>query len=104
EHHGTVLDRGGERIALGLEHVGGDRSLVAVLAAAEVEEVVVGGVQSLAWARGRVGELDAPPLAAPAQEEDVAAVGVDVHLIGVEGEAAELHYGLLSRTTTVEPT
>ena len=44
------------------------------------------------------------PLAAPLQEDDVAAVGVDVHLLGVEAEDAQLHHVLLARTTTVEPT
>ena len=38
-----------------------------------------------------VGEADPAPLAAPLQEEDVAAVGVDVHLLRVEGEDAQLH-------------
>src|SRR5207245_8752417 len=37
-----------------------------------------------------VREPDLAPLAAPLQEEDVAAVGVYVHLLGVEGEQTEL--------------
>ena len=49
-------------------------------------------------------EVDPPPLAAPLQEEDVAAVGVDVHLVGIEAEDAELHHSSSPRTTTVEPT
>ena len=48
EQDGAVADRRGERLALGLDHVGGDRALVAVLPAADVEEVVGGGVDRLA--------------------------------------------------------
>ena len=45
EQDGAVVDGRGERLALGRDHVGGDRALVAVLAAADVEQVVGGGVE-----------------------------------------------------------
>src|ERR1044072_6729278 len=83
--------RGGKRLALARDHVGGDRSLVAVLAAADVEEVVGVGIDCLAEPGRGVGERDPAALAAPLQEEDVAAIGVDVHLLRIEGEDAELH-------------
>ena len=51
-----------------------------------------------------VGEADPAPLAAPLQEDDVAAVGVDVHLLRVEAEDAQLHQASFSSRTTVEPT
>ncbi len=51
EQDGAVVDRGGERLALAGDHVGGDRALVAVLAAADVDEVVGGRVEPLARAR-----------------------------------------------------
>ena len=43
EHDGAVVDRGRDRLALGLTHVRGDQLLVAVLAAADVEQVVRAG-------------------------------------------------------------
>ncbi len=104
EQDGSVVDRRRQRLALARDHVGGDGTLVAVLAAAEVEEVVGRGVDALAGAGGGVGEADPTPLAAPLQEEDVAAVGVDVHLVRVEGEQAELHQASFPSRTTVEPT
>ena len=51
EHRGAVVDRGRERVALGREHVLGDQPLVAVLAAADVDQVVGAGVEALARAR-----------------------------------------------------
>ena len=50
EHDGAVADGGRERLALGLQHVGGDQLLVAVLAATDVDQVVRGGVEALARA------------------------------------------------------
>ena len=41
----------GDRVALGAQHVLGDQHLVAVLAAADVDQVVVGGIEALARAR-----------------------------------------------------
>ena len=90
EQRGAVLDGGGDRVALGAQHVLGDEHLVAVLAAADVDQVVLGRVEAVARAGGRVAEGDAPPLAAALQEEDVAAVRVDVHLLRVEREQPEL--------------
>ena len=60
------------------------RDLVAVLAAAHVEEVVRVRVERLAEARGGVLEAEPAPLAARAQHGDVAAVGVDVHQLRIE--------------------
>src|SRR5215213_9897498 len=85
EQYGAVIGRPGKRLALGCDHVGGDRALVAILPAADVEEVMRGRVDGIAGAGARVGEPDPAPLAAPLQEDDVAAVGVDVHLVWIEG-------------------
>ncbi len=48
EQGGAVVDRRRERLALAGDQVGGDHALVAVLAAADVDEVVGGGVDRLA--------------------------------------------------------
>ena len=51
EQRGPVLDRRGDRVALGAQHVLGHQDLVAVLAAADVDQVVVGGIEAVARAR-----------------------------------------------------
>src|ERR1700710_2469544 len=94
---GAALGRGGEVGALAGDHVGGDHALVAVLATADVEEVVGGGIDVVTGPGAGVGEADPAPFAAALQEDDVAAVGVDVHLLRVEAEQAELHLSLPSR-------
>ena len=53
EHDGAAAGRGVQRVALGLDEVLGAERLVAVLAAAEVEEVVGVGVDRVAEAGGR---------------------------------------------------
>ena len=57
EHHGATLGRRVKRVALRLGHVPGHGHLVAILAAAEVEEVVRGRVDRVA--QRRRGELEA---------------------------------------------
>ena len=86
EHHGAAVGRAVEGVALRLGHVVGHGGLVAVLAAAHVEEVVRVRVERLAEARGGMLEAEPAPLAARAQHGDVAAVGVDVHQLGIERE------------------
>jgi hypothetical protein len=73
-----------EGLALGGRHVVCDGDLVAILAAAHVEEVVGVRVEAIPERRGGVLEAEPAPLAARAQERDVPAVGVDVHQLGVE--------------------
>src|ERR1044072_181132 len=105
QQHGAALDRRGAGAALARDHVGGDHALVAVLPAADVEEVVGGRIDRNARAGSCVGEPDPAPLAAALQEEDVAAVGVDVHLLRVEAEQPQLHqFAPFPKRTTVEPT
>src|SRR5262249_14439676 len=99
----AVLDRGGDGIALAAQHVLGDESLVAVLAAADVDQVVLGGVEPVSGAGGRVAEAHAAPLAATLEGDHVAPVRVDGHLLGVERQQAQLgpaHTGTSSSTTT----
>ena len=95
QHGGAVLDGGRDRLALGGQHVLGDEHLVAVLAATDVDQVVFARIEAIAGTGGRVAEGDAPPFAATLQKDDVAAVGVDVHLLGIEGEQPDLGVGRL---------
>ncbi len=78
-----------ERVALGLDQVLGAQALVAVLAAAEVVEVVGVGVERLAEAAGGELEADPAPRAAALEHEQVAAVGVDVHQVRVQRADAQ---------------
>ena len=78
-----------QRVALGGRHVAGHRHLVAILAAAHVDQVVGRRVERLSDARGGQLEADAAPLAARAQDGDVAAIGVDVHELRVERAHAQ---------------
>src|SRR5690606_31008649 len=71
--------------------------------AADVDQIVLGGVEPGAGPSGLLAHADPAPFAAPAEKEQVAAVGVDVHLLGVECEQAELHHAA-SRRKTAEPT
>ena len=82
----------------------GHEPLVAILAAADVDQVVGARVEGLAGAGRGVLEADPAPLAAPPQEDDVAAVGVDVHLVRVEGEEAKGRAHPSPQRTTVDPT
>ena len=77
-----------ERLALRPLHVAGHRHLVAVLAAAHVDQVVFRRIEALLRTTGGVAEADSPPLTAALEEEDVAPVRVDVHLLGIERQQA----------------
>ncbi len=85
---GAVLDGARDRVALALQHVLGDQHLVAVLAAADVDQVVLGRVEILAGP-APCTKADPTPLASPLEEEDVPPVGVDVHLLGIEREQSQ---------------
>ena len=90
-------------VALALGQIVGAELLVAVLAAADVVEVGAVGIQRLVEAgRGQL-EADAPPLAAALEHDQVAAVGVDVHEVGVQG-AHPQHDDQARSITTVLPT
>ena len=89
QHHGAAVDGFGQRIRLRRE-IGRDQPLLAVLAAADIEEVDA--------RRYRVGHPDRDRLqlvaarAGPLGEHgDVAAVGVDVQVVGIEVPEADLH-------------
>ena len=98
EHHRAAARGGVERIALRGLHVARDGDLVAVLPAAHVDEIVRVRVEPLAERGGGVLEAEAAPFAAGAEHGDVAAVGVDVHQLGIEREDSQRRH-----TTTVLP-
>ena len=85
----AAVGGGVQRVALGVDQILRAELLVAVLAAAEVEEVVRVGVDRVAEAGGGQLEADPAPRAAPLQHQHVAAVGVDVHQVGVERADAQ---------------
>ena len=92
--------RGVQRVALGVDEVERAQPLVAVLAAAEVEEVVRLGVDPVAERGGGDLEADPAPRAAALQQQQVAAVGVDVHQLGIQRADPQDRHSI----TTSEPT
>ena len=81
EHRGAAVDRLGERRALRGD-VGRDQRLLSVLAAADVEQVVRLRERRLAEADAATSS-SSPRQRRPAREHrDVAAVGVDVQVVG----------------------
>jgi hypothetical protein len=68
-----------------------DERLLAVLSAADVEQVVLARTHLLADRHGPQLELVAAPRRAPREDCDVAAVGVDVQVVGIEMSDHDLH-------------
>src|SRR5919109_1019501 len=80
---GAVLHRLRERAALGGE-IGCDERLLAVLAASDVEEIVLPWSDRFAEPDRPVVELDPAPGGAALEDGDVAPVGVDVQVLRIE--------------------
>ena len=98
ERRGSALDGLPQRRPQRRERRG-DQLLLAVLAAADVEEVVLARPDRVAGAERPHLELVAAPGGAPRQHRDVAAVGVDVQVVREEMADDDLHaassqYGL----------
>src|SRR5581483_12130477 len=89
ENARAAVDRAVQRVAL-RDEVARDERLLAVLAAADVEEVDTGGHVVLGPDRDD-GQLVAPEPRPLAQNRDVAAVGVDVEVVRVEMADGDLH-------------
>ena len=85
-----VCDGGGDCLAA-LREVWCDQRLLAVLAAADVEQVVGGRVERVAGLDARDVERVAPQRGPPGEDGDVAAVGVDVEVVGVEVRDRDPH-------------
>ena len=90
EQGGAAVERGADLLGAGGE-VGGDERLLAVLAAADVEEVVLAGDEAVAEADRAHLELVAAPRRPPGEDRHVAAVGVDVQVVGIEVADDDLH-------------
>ena len=68
-----------------------DKGLLAVLAAADVEQIVLIRPQRIADRDSTHLELVAPPRCAPGEDRDVAAVGIDVEVVRIEMPDDDLH-------------
>ena len=73
------------------DEVRGDQELLAILAAADVEQVQLVGTDSVADGDSRHFELVAAQRGPPGEHRDVAAVGVDVEVLGIEVADPDLH-------------
>src|SRR6185369_1388782 len=87
---GSGLHGCDENRALG-DEIRRDQGLLAVLTAAHVEEVVLARPDGLAEADRPVVQLDAAPRAPALEDGDVAAVRVDVQVLGIQVPDDELH-------------
>ena len=83
EERGSAVDLRRQRVPL-LREVGGDERLLAVLAAADVVQGARSRLDPVAEPDRAHLELVPPPRRAPRQHRDVAAVGVDVQVVGIE--------------------
>jgi hypothetical protein len=97
EQRRAALDRRRDRCPLP-DEIGRDQRLLAILAAADVEEVVRARPDLVPDADPRHLELVAAQRRPPGEDRDVAAVGVDVQIVGIQMADANLHvrsqYGL----------
>ena len=84
EDDAPALGGGMQRVALDGGEVERAQLLVTVLTTAEVEEVVRVGVDLVAEAGAAQLEADPAPLAAALEQQQVAAVGVDVHQVRIQ--------------------
>ena len=73
------------------DEIRGDQRLLAVLAAADVEQVVLAGADLVADGDRRHLELVPAERRPPREDRDVAAVGVDVEVVGIQMPDADLH-------------
>jgi hypothetical protein len=88
---GRAAGRCGEqRVALALEVVRDER-LLAILAPADVQQVVHAGLQRVLGRNGLDLELVPAPCGATFEHGDVPAVGVDVQIVRVEVPDDDLH-------------
>jgi len=83
QHRDAALPRLPDRFGL-RDQVGCDESLLAILAAADVQEVERGGIEGVSETDCRQDELVPPERCAPREDRDVAAIRVDVEVLGVE--------------------
>ena len=104
EERRAAVDRIPDRIRPSGE-VGGDQLLLAILATADVEEIVRAGLQLVPDRHPLDDEVVAAERGSPRQHGDVAAVGVDVQVLRIEvadpdrGHAAS-QYGRTSPRST----
>jgi hypothetical protein len=68
-----------------------DKCLLAVLAAADIKEIVVVRPQRIADRDGTHLQLVTTPSCAAGQDRDVAAIGIDVQIVGIEVPDDDLH-------------
>ena len=91
EHRRAALDRPTERVAGGSAKVGADEVLPLVLTATKEPQVRPVRVNGVAEGVRTNGDLDAAPARPLRQGEDVPAIAVDRHEIGIEVTDAQLH-------------
>lgn len=89
----------GGRCEIGLmaQEILGDQGLAAVLAAAEKDDIGRGPVHDISDSRVLYLKFYSSPCASSFEGLDIAEVAVEVHLVGVEMDEAELHQSVSRR-------
>src|SRR5439155_994119 len=103
EDRGAALDGLPQARAVLAHQIGADDVLPLILAAAEEPHVRPLRVGPLANGVGAHLDADAPPFRALGERDDVAAVAVDVHQVGIEVRDPQIHEGQSSQNGTVAP-
>src|SRR5438128_2520142 len=103
EDRGAALDRVPQGRAVLARQIGADDVLPLILTAAEEPHVGPLRVGPLANGVGPHLDADAPPFRALGERDDVAAVAVDVHQVGIEVRDPQIHDSQSSQNGTVAP-
>ncbi len=103
EDHRAAVGRGVQIGALAVCEVVRAQPLVAILAAADVVQIGARKVERLTDRGGCQLKIDPAPAAAPLEQQQVAAIGVDVHQLGVQ-RADTQPIAQARRITTALPT
>ncbi len=90
EHRDSALVGGPERVRLARE-IGRDERLLAILAASDVEKIAGLRIERIAETHRANLELVAAQSSAPGKDRDVAAIGVDVEVVGVQMRDPDPH-------------
>ena len=89
--HGRACLRRGQHAVRLRDEVARDERLFPVLAAADVQQIVIAGSHRIADADRRHPEVVTPPGGAPREHRDVAAVGLDVEVVRILMSDPQLH-------------
>ncbi len=87
----TLIDKLPDQLLLPTDQIARNHPLITVLPASDVEQVVCRRIESLSDRAPGELKINSSPLTTLPEQQDVATVGIDVHLFGVKAEQSKLH-------------